>query len=421
MIDKAQRVSALLNSAATARQAGQQANELLLLDEALALSPGNPRALNARGMAALKQGDHVQARSAFRAAAMADPNEPALWTNVATACRGIGDDDGERDALDHVLNIDRLDFMAQLRMAELHERRGDMVAAALGWTNVVQMAVQIDPQPPRVADALARGQAFLARHNAQTAATINAALGDRVAKLGTAARRFSACIDHGLGRRQIFQNECAGVYYPFLPADEFFDRSFFPWFADLEAKTDAIRDEALAVLVGGGASIRPYVRMEPGSPPTKWTALDGSLDWSACFLWEYGVRNDAVCELCPETAALLESLPQNHIPGKAPSAFFSVLRPRAHIPAHTGVTNTRAIIHLPLVVPPGCRFRVGGESREWRVGEAFAFDDTIQHEAWNDSDEVRIILIFDAWNPYLTTEEQGLLVDYFSLTGQSTL
>jgi aspartyl/asparaginyl beta-hydroxylase (cupin superfamily) len=160
--------------------------------------------------------------------------------------------------------------------------------------------------------------------------------------------------------------------------------------------------------------------MDKGTPQNKWSPLDGSLDWSACFLWEYGVRNEAICALCPETAAALELAPRNHIAGKAPSAFFSILKPGAHIPAHTGVTNTRAIIHLPLVVPEGCRFRVGGETRPWREGEAFAFDDTIEHEAWNDSAERRIVLIFDVWNPYLTADEQGLLRDFYALTDPAT-
>jgi aspartyl/asparaginyl beta-hydroxylase (cupin superfamily) len=121
--------------------------------------------------------------------------------------------------------------------------------------------------------------------------------------------------------------------------------------------------------------------------------------------------------LCPETAAALAALPQNRIPGKAPTAFFSILKPGAHIPPHTGVTNTRAIIHLPLVVPPGCTFRVGGETRAWQEGEAFAFDDTIEHEAWNRSAETRIVLIFDVWNPHLTEAEQKLLVRYFEVSG----
>ena len=101
------------------------------------------------------------------------------------------------------------------------------------------------------------------------------------------------------------------------------------------------------------------------------------------------------------------------MPDRSPSAFFSILKPQTHIPAHTGVTNVRSIVHLPLIVPAGCSFRVGGETREWREGQAFAFDDTIEHEAWNDSDELRAVLIFDVWNPHLSIREQELIMRYY--------
>ena len=78
------------------------------------------------------------------------------------------------------------------------------------------------------------------------------------------------------------------------------------------------------------------------------------------------------------------------------------------------MTNTRAIVHLPLIVPENCGFRVGGETREWQVGKAFAFDDTIEHEAWNDSDHYRAVLIFDVWNPHLTIAEQNVITRYYT-------
>lgn len=406
----------LLNEAAAARQNGRAPEELELLKKALAIAPGDPRILNRLGTHGLANDDPAGAREHFTAAARADPGEATLWVNVATACRMMGDDAGERAALSRVLDIDRLHFIGQLRLAELNQRLGQTREAAQGWSAVVQLAAAIDEPPPLVVDALVRGRAFLESHTAGLARTLDAALGERLAAMGPAARRFQACVDHSLGRRMIYRNECAGTHFPFLPADEFFDRSHFPWLPDIEARTDAIRAEALALATRAGAAIRPYVQMEKGTPENKWSTLDGSLDWSACFLWEYGVRNDAICKLCPETAAALELAPRNHIEGKAPSAFFSILKPGAHIPAHTGVTNTRAIIHLPLVVPQGCRFRVGGETRNWREGEAFAFDDTIEHEAWNDSAEQRIVLIFDVWNPHLSQEEQALLQDFHTLT-----
>lgn len=409
-------VIALLTAAASARQRGNPREELGLLTEALSGAPGNPLILNTLGTHGLANGDPARARDNFAAAAAADPGEPTLWVNLATACRQLGDDAGEKAALGRVLDLDRLHFIAQLRLAELHERRGDGRAAAQGWSAVVQLAAQVDNPPPLVADALTRGRHFIATHNSAASDALDGALGDRLSALGPAARRFQACVDHSLGRRRIYHNECAGMHFPFLPADEFFDRDFFPWMAALEARTEAIRAEVLAIMANGGAAIRPYVQMDKGTPDNKWTPLDGSLDWSACFLWEYGIRNDAVCDLCPETAAALELAPQNRIAGKAPSAFFSILKPGAHIPPHTGVTNTRAIIHLPLVVPDSCRFRVGGETRVWREGEAFAFDDTIEHEAWNDSDRARIVLIFDVWNPHLTPDEQDLLAEFYAIT-----
>jgi aspartate beta-hydroxylase len=407
-----------LAAASQARQRGDAVSERDILNEALLQNPGDPRLHNAHGMHALAIQDFAQAQASFAAAAAADPNEPALWLNLATACRAAEDDEGERRALQSALDIDRRHFIALLRIAELHERLGEEIEAAQRWSNIVQMASAMGERPPRVEEALQHGRAFLERHNGAIADAVDRELGAELATMGSEARRFTACVDNSLGRRRIYQNECAGLFYPFLPADEFFDRSHFPWFAAIEARTDAIRAEALALLAKGNESIRPYVRQEPGTPENKWSPLDQSLDWSACFLWEYGTKNESVCALCPETAAALDALPQNRVPGKAPSAFFSILKPGAHIPPHTGVTNTRAIIHLPLVVPSGCSFRVGGETREWRVGEAFGFDDTIEHEAWNRSSEPRIVLIFDVWNPYLTAPEQDLLARFFDITSR---
>lgn len=407
-----------LTRAAQARQTGDAASERRILDDALRAGAGDPRLHNARGMRALADQDFAAAQTCFAAASAADPAEPALLINLATACRAQGDDAGERRALEAALDIDRRQFIALLRLAELHERRGENADAAQRWSHVVQLAAAAADRPPRVEEALQQGRAFLARHNGAIADALDRELGAELAAMGPAARRFSACVDHSLGRRRIYQNECAGLHYPFLPADEFFDRSQFPWMAEVEARTDAIREEALSLLARGSDAIRPYVRQDAGTPENKWTALDNSLDWSAIFLWEYGERNDSVCALCPETAAALDAIPRNRIAGKAPSAFFSILKPGAHIPPHTGVTNTRAIVHLPLVVPPDCAFRVGGETREWRVGEAFAFDDTIEHEAWNRSAEPRVILIFDVWNPHLSTAEQDLLARFFEITSR---
>jgi aspartyl/asparaginyl beta-hydroxylase (cupin superfamily) len=218
-----------------------------------------------------------------------------------------------------------------------------------------------------------------------------------------------------LGRRQIYTNVCHGMHYPFLPADEYFDREHFPWLEELEAETDVIRAEVTALLASDDPGLSPYVTMPPGTPANVWTDLNNSRAWSALHLWKDGQRIDGACAKAPRTAAIVEKLPLAQIPGRAPTVFFSILQAGQHIPPHTGVTNTRTIIHLPLVVPPGCRFRVGGETREWHAGEAFAFDDTIEHEAWNPSGEDRAILILDVWNPYLSEQERQIICRLFAV------
>jgi len=97
------------------------------------------------------------------------------------------------------------------------------------------------------------------------------------------------------------------------------------------------------------------------------------------------------------------------LPNFSPTVMFSCLEPHTTIPPHTGETNTRLIVHLPLIIPPNCLFRVGHVSREWHYGEAFVFDDSIEHEARNDSDELRAVLIFDVWNPLLSAVERDFV------------
>jgi aspartate beta-hydroxylase len=371
--------------------------------------------LNSQGMLALRAGNYPEAERLFLAAITYDDKSSALWRNVATARRAQGNDKAEMQALDAAINVDRRDFMGWLRKAELHQRIGEKADALTAWSGVLQMAAQLSDLSPDISAALQKGQAFVVQATAQIADAVSAEIAPLSVQMDeTELRRSNAFVDLALGRRQTFVNHCEGLYYPFLPADEFFDRRHFPWLSEIEAATGAIRIELEALLADPGDALRPYVRMDAGVPENKWSALDQSLDWGACFLWEYGQPNQAVLDRCPATAAALAKLPTATLPGRAPSAFFSMLKPRTRIPPHTGVTNTRAIVHLPLIVPENCGFRVGNETREWEVGKAFAFDDTIEHEAWNDSDSFRAILIFDVWNPHLTPAEQDVIARYYT-------
>lgn len=370
---------------------------------------------NARGLAALHAGDPSAAVREFSRAAEADPGAGLLWRNLAHAHRLAGDDAGERRALEAALSLDRHDFPAQLRHAQLLQRLGEEVAALRAWDGAIQLSEHQGPPPAQLAAELEQGRSYCAALRERIAEASDAALSvDREARSDTEERRLRSFVDLALGKRRVYHSQCAGAYYPFLPEDEFFDRSLFPSFAALEAATDAIRAELQGLLEAGDALLRPYVRLEEGVPENDWSALDGSLDWGACFLWEYGRPNQPVLDRCPRTAELLGTLPLARIPGRAPNVFFSLLKAHSRIPPHTGVTNTRAIVHLALDVPPGCGFRVGNETREWVEGAAFAFDDTIEHEAWNDSDRRRAVLILDYWNPHLTERERSAVTSYFA-------
>ncbi|HEX9946866.1 MAG TPA: aspartyl/asparaginyl beta-hydroxylase domain-containing protein [Allosphingosinicella sp.] len=405
-----------LATAKQARQAGRLDQATQLLRDALSIVGEQPLVLNSLGLTVLGQGKHGDAAALFRRAIAADPGSPELWMNLAKAFREQGDDAGERQALEGALAIDQRHFMALVRLAELHERMGDPERAAGRWSGVLALAAMMEERPAPLETMLDHAREVVARQRAGFAAAVDEGLHELRQGLGAAERRrFDAAIDHALGRRGIYANQPAGMHFPFLPADEFFERRHFPWLDRIEAQTEVIRSEFEALLARDEAAIRPYVAMEPGTPANKWSPLDHKLDWGALHLWKDGVRDDQVCARVPRTAAAVEALPLSDLPGRTPTIFFSILRPGAHLPAHTGVSNVRAIIHLPLIVPPGCGFRVGGETREWEVGRAWAFDDTIEHEAWNRSDGLRAILIFDVWNPYITEVERDLLRRFYSV------
>lgn len=404
------RVAQLLSAAAMEQRGGRPHMAIQYLQQVIQVAPDHPQALNSLGTHALGQGAFDTARDFFARAAAADPGEPVLWLNLARANRELGDDDGELAALDRILAIDARHFMALLRKAHLFQRRGEGAAAALHWSQASAVAPPDDQLTPDLLRMLTEGRAFAFQQQQRLGGALDAAMQPYFDQRSSGeTRRVRAAMDAMLGRRAVYANQCEGLHFPFLPADEFFGREHFPWMNELEAATPAIRAELRDLLDKGDDGFAPYVQYPSGYPDSKWRELDHSERWSAYFLWRHGKRFDAHCERCPETAATLAKLPLADHFGRAPTAFFSLLHPRTRIPPHTGVTNARTIIHLGLIVPENCGFRVGGETREWDEGRAFGFDDTIEHEAWNDSDELRAVLIFDVWNPHITPDERELV------------
>ena len=376
-----------------------------------------PQLRNALGLAALEAGAASQAIGHFSAAAEADPGATALWMNLAKAQRLAGTDDAERSALERTIAIDPIHLMALIRLAELHERRGELGAATDHWNVALGFLVQFPNPTPQLREVIDHGSTFLAGQREALADALDAGLAEALAAASKRDRtRAVAACDMMTGRRDMHPNRCHGFFYPCLPSDEYFDRAHFPWLEQLEAATPVIRGELQAILASADPGLAPYIDMPPGTPRNLWSALDRSPDWSALHLWRDGERIDAVCERAPRTAELVEALPLARIPDRAPAVFFSILKAGKTIPPHTGVTNIRSIVHLPLIVPGNCGFRVGGETREWRGGEAFVFDDTIEHEAWNHSDQDRVLLILDCWNPHLSEDERDIILRIFDIS-----
>ena len=376
----------------------------------LAIDDEEPTARNWLGADALARTDATTAAMHFEIACKRELRELSHWINLAAAHRILGDANRERSALEEALAIDQTDLLALIRLAELHERLGEETPAAERWTAVLALSLNINDPSSEFAEILRHAKQYVAEQQQKFTDAIDRALADELA--GASARdrrRMQRAADAWLGRRPIYASHCEGLHYPFLPADEFFDAEHFPWLGELEAATTTIVAELEAILADPEAALTPYISLPPGVPASKWSGLDKSLDWGAFHLWKEGERFDEACARAPRTAALVESLPICHIKGRSPNVFFSILKAGSHIPAHTGVTNVRSVVHLPLIVPEGCEFRVGGETRSWVQGQAFAFDDTIEHEAWNRSAADRAVLIIDVWNPYLSDHERAMI------------
>jgi aspartyl/asparaginyl beta-hydroxylase (cupin superfamily) len=194
-------------------------------------------------------------------------------------------------------------------------------------------------------------------------------------------------------------------HFPGLPQRPFYEREAFAWVPALEAATDSIRGE-LRALLARGADFRPYVEQEKNRPQRDFHGFQGDPSWTAFYLWKDGAPVAANQALCPRTVEAIRRVPLSGIGKRTPSVFFSLLRPGAHIPPHHGMLNSRLICHLPLIVPPGGWLRVGGETRPWQEGRLLIFDDSLEHEAKNPAETLRVVLIFDIWRPELSEAER---------------
>lgn len=361
--------------------------------------------LAAQADRALASGDRARAKDILEQLVATAPDF-SNWMKLGAVRRASGEFKAALHAVNSALTIAPLDFMALLSKAMIMERL-NMIGADEAYGRALAQRPE-GSLSPQVQQLVEHGRLRYDSHRARRDAALAAILAPASdAGTGEERSRISRFRSNATRMTRPYHSEPTHFHFPGLVECEFHDRSHFPWLADLEAAKDVIAGELAAVLEGERAELVPYVRYPSHEPLMQWRDLNNSRDWTAIHLLRNGRRVEANARYCPRTMALLEDVPQPDIPGCSPNAMFSLLAPKTAIPPHHGVSNTRLVCHLPLIVPAGCWFRVGAETRYWEPGNAFVFDDTIEHEAANPSEELRVVLIFDIWHPGLAEVERN--------------
>ncbi|MBQ5963067.1 aspartyl/asparaginyl beta-hydroxylase domain-containing protein [Massilia sp. ZL223] len=402
-------IAVLEQQALQADGRGDRGRALQYWETILARAPGHPRALRALAHDAFSAGRLPQARALLERLVRADGRDKQQWLNLAVLCLAQKDEDGEEAALSGALTLDPYDLVALVLRSRLYIRQGKRQAAAGACAAVAAVAPPLHTLPADLQPAVREALDWHAAYNREFGDFLDAFLAPQLRELqGADLQRFRDSLDIMTGRKRRYDSQPALFHYQGLAPVSFFPRSAFPWLDALEAATADIRSEFLAVLARE-EGFAPYINYAEDQPLNQWAGLNKSLDWSAYHLIDKGKPVAGHAERCPRTMEALRGAPQPDQPGRTPSAMFSVLKPRTRIPPHTGVSNVRLVTHLPLIVPPGCGFRVGNDTRAWEPGKAWVFDDTIEHEAWNDSAQLRVVLIFDIWHPQLSAAERAMI------------
>ncbi|XP_054368567.1 aspartyl/asparaginyl beta-hydroxylase isoform X1 [Mirounga angustirostris] len=166
----------------------------------------------------------------------------------------------------------------------------------------------------------------------------------------------------------------------------------------LERNWKLIRDEGLAVMDKAKGLFLPEDEN-----------LREKGDWSQFTLWQQGRKNENACKGAPKTCSLLDKFPET-TGCRRGQIKYSIMHPGTHVWPHTGPTNCRLRMHLGLVIPKeGCKIRCANETKTWEEGKVLIFDDSFEHEVWQDAASFRLIFIVDVWHPELTPQQRQSL------------
>lgn len=362
-----------------------------------------------QAMATLRQGNASNARALFQQASTINAEDTAIWLGLAFACAQLDDSPATLSAVNKALELEPYNMRALLFKGDHLMHQQQSRKALVYYKAALKLAAGQSSIPADVQTALRRAEASCKKFAGQYEDYLLQSLQKAGYNPAQSHPRFNQALDIAFGKADIYYQQPTRFYYPGLPQIQFYPRQQFPWLEQLEANTEAIRTELDGVLQQADR-FSPYLQSDPDIVNfNDVTNLDND-DWSAFYFYQAGheVRENAA--LCPATMAALASAPLPQVEGSTPHALFSKLAGNTRIPPHHGLINTRLICHLPLLVPKDCGgLRVGNQTQHWQEGEAYIFDDSIEHEAWNDSDQERVVLLFDIWRPELDEEERHLI------------
>jgi aspartate beta-hydroxylase len=358
-------------------------------------------------------GQFHRARDLLNRAISVSPGHATSHHHLGRVAELLGDLPGARESYALATQLSADLPAARLHLAALLERMGEDRAALIQYTRVMSdMQKQgrwLNPEttPPSLATLVARAAQVVRSGRRELYFGL---LEPLVAEFGRSglSRVEKMLRIHLNEERPVFpdsRQKPTFLYFPDLPATPYFDGSLFPWIDTFEARTSDIQSELRSLLRTDAGSEDVF-----GSPELAAQNLRsqrGIPGWTGYYFYRHGERREANCRACPVTSGALDLLPLSQVEGHGPEILFSVFTPGTHLLPHRGVTNTRVVAHLPLIVPPDCALRVGGEDHAWQEGRVVVFDDTYEHEAWNRSDQIRVVLIFDLWNPHLTELERA--------------
>lgn len=383
------------------------------LERALAKNDADPAAIRMLAQIAYAERDYALARDLLQKLVAADPGRGVYHFELALVFLEQNQLDA---ALAELTDAEAADAGVPAVLAHkgmVLERMGRRYEAAMTfnrlWVKVLQGGRRARELPPALQQLVARGgqlvrEEMKARLDAAIDETKRLFAGADMSRLEQLAR-----ISVGESRpppRPPLKHG-SGIHFPGLAEMPFHDRAHFPWLDDVEAQAERIRDEYLA-LEEDASIFRPYVSVDARSPGAEhWQPVNNSANWNSCHLYRYGELQEKAASRCPVTMETIERTPLSRVKGQGPESIFSVLKPKTHIPPHHGLVGGRLLVHLPLIVPEKCgALRVGNEQHAWEFGRCLVFDDTYRHEAWNNSNETRVVLIFDIWHPDLSDAER---------------